>query len=178
MIIGKNRLFLFDNILFLFRREPGDIDNSFLIDKNNSNSNRIINDDCVQLKPGLRHCVNFEMVPELLWLFLRKYYRCNGSVVCRKVTYRKKLNKPELDLYPVSFNFVISIEINLFLKLLIKIYRNQSLSPQQTQAIATNSTSTNNTSHSMDFVYPLLNYVSASMFGKSLKRKSFLDLIY
>jgi hypothetical protein len=55
---------------------------------------------------------------------------------------------------------------------LIKIYRNQSLSPQQMQAMATNSTANSNTnnnnnnSHSMDFVYPLLNFVSASMFGK------------
>ncbi|CAF5086138.1 unnamed protein product, partial [Rotaria socialis] len=55
-----------------------------------------------------------------------------------------------------------------FLKLLIKIYRNQNLSSQQMQAIATNNTTpnNNNNSHSMDFVYPLLNYVSASLFSK------------
>ncbi len=89
----------------LLRREPGDIDNSSLIDKNQSNNNRIGNDDCVQLRFGLRHTVHFEMVPESLWLFLKKYYRCNGSAICRKVTYRKGLNKPELDLYPVRFYF-------------------------------------------------------------------------
>lgn len=88
---------------YLFRRDPGDIDNSLLIEKNISNNNRIANDDCVQLKPGLRRNTNFEMVPELLWLFLRKYYRCNGPAICRRVTYRKKLSKPELDLYPVRF---------------------------------------------------------------------------
>ena len=88
------------------RREPGDIDNSSLIDKSASTNNRVANDDCVQLKSGLVHRTNFEMVPELLWLFLRKYYRCNGAVVCRKVTYRKKLNKPELDLYPVSITLL------------------------------------------------------------------------
>lgn len=74
-----------------------------MIEKTHSNSNRIVNDECVQLKPGLRHGVNFEMVPDLLWIFLRKYYRCNGPAVHRRVTYRKKLNKPELDLYPVRF---------------------------------------------------------------------------
>jgi hypothetical protein len=156
-----------------FRREPGDIDNSLLIDKNHSNNNRVVNDDCVQLKSGLRHTVHFEMVPESLWLFLRKYYRCIGPAICRKVTYRKKLNKPELDLYPVSFDF--HSKINSFLlifsfKFLIKIHRNQSLSPQQLQNTATNTptTTTNNTnSHSMYFVYPLFNFVSASMFGKN-----------
>jgi len=91
--------------LFFLRREPGDIDNSALIDKNLSSNNRILNDDCVQLRFGLVHTVNFEMVPEILWLFLRKYYRCNGSAICRKVTYRNKLTKPELDLYPVRFIF-------------------------------------------------------------------------
>jgi hypothetical protein len=89
----------------LLRREPGDIDNSSLIDKNQSNNNRIGNDDCVQLRFGLRHTIHFEMVPESLWLFLKKYYRCNGSAICRKVTYRKGLNKPELDLYPVKILF-------------------------------------------------------------------------
>ncbi|CAF3315764.1 unnamed protein product [Rotaria socialis] len=135
------------------KREPGDIDNSLLIDKNSPNTIRVVNDDCVQLKFGLRRHMHFEMVPELLWLFLRKYYRCNGLGICRKVTYRKKINKPELDLYP----------------LLIKIYRNQNLSSQQMQAIATNNTTpnNNNNSHSMDFVYPLLNYVSASLFSSS-----------
>ncbi|CAF4722565.1 unnamed protein product [Rotaria sp. Silwood1] len=133
------------------KREPGDIDNSLLIDKNSTNNTRIVNDDCVQLKFGLRRNIHFEMVPESLWLFLKKYYRCNGPAICRKVTYRKKINKPELDLYP----------------LLIKIYRNQNLSPQQMQAIATNTTTSynNNNSHSMLFVYPLLNYVSASIFS-------------
>ncbi|CAF4440752.1 unnamed protein product, partial [Rotaria magnacalcarata] len=135
------------------KREPGDIDNSLLIDKNSPNTIRIANDDCVQLKLGLRRSMHFEMVPELLWLFLRKYYRCNGPAICRKVTYRKKINKPELDLYP----------------LLVRIYRNQNLSPQQMEAIATNSATSNNNnnSHSMDFVYPLLNYVSASLFSSS-----------
>ncbi len=97
-LLQRQKLILIE--IFL-RREPGDIDNSLLIEKNSSNNNRAINDDCVQLKPGLKHTVNFEMVPESLWLFLRKYYRCHGSAICRKVTYRKKLNKPELDLYPV-----------------------------------------------------------------------------
>jgi hypothetical protein len=60
----------------------------------------------VQLRTGLSHKIHFEMVPESLWLFLKKYYRCNGSAICRKVTYRKRLNKPELDLYPVR-NFFI-----------------------------------------------------------------------
>ncbi|CAF0809558.1 unnamed protein product [Adineta steineri] len=133
------------------KREPGDIDNSMLIDKNSSTNIRVMNDDCVQLKPGLRHHIHFEMVPESIWLFLRKYYRCNGQPICRKVTYRKKLNKPELDLYP----------------LLIKIYRNQILSPQQIQAIATNTTTNNNNPHSTYSVYPLLNFVSAGMFGTS-----------
>lgn len=61
-----------------------------------------------------------------------------------------------------------------FLQLLVKIYRNQSLTPQQMQAIATNNTTTsptnnnNNNSHSMYFVYPLLNYMSAGMLGKIL----------
>ncbi len=64
-----------------------------------------MNDECVQLRLGLRHPVHYEMVPESVWLFLRKYYRCNGPAICRKVTYRKKLNKPELDLYPVRFIF-------------------------------------------------------------------------
>jgi len=83
------------------KREPGDIDTSSLVDKNSSSTNRIVNDECVQLKSGLRYPNNFQMVPEILWLFLRKHYRCNGPVVCRKVTYRKRLNRPELDLYPV-----------------------------------------------------------------------------
>jgi len=51
---------------------------------------------------------------------------------------------------------------------MIKIYRNQILSPQQMQTIATN-----NNSQSMHFAYPLLNYVSASMFGKR-KQKNFV----
>ena len=46
------------------------------------------------------------MIPELLWIFLRKYYRCNGPIVCRKVIYKRKFPKPELDLYPVSFIFL------------------------------------------------------------------------
>jgi hypothetical protein len=90
--------FLFFNIvnrLLFVRNEPGDIDNTLLIEK-------VISNDCVQLKSGLRSSIHFEMIPELLWIFLLKYYRCNGSIVCRKVTYRRKLNKPELDLYPVS----------------------------------------------------------------------------
>ncbi|CAF1168615.1 unnamed protein product [Adineta steineri] len=119
-------------------RELGDINNSSLIEK-------VISNDCVQLKPGLRHGIHFEMIPELLWIFLRKYYRCNGPVVCRKVIYRKKINKPELDLYP----------------LITRIYRNQILSPQPSATTNTN----NNNSQSMQFVYPLLNYVSASMSG-------------
>jgi hypothetical protein len=47
---------------------------------------------------------------------------------------------------------------------MIKIYRNQILSPQQIQAIATNN---NNNSHSTYSAYPLLNFVSASMFGSN-----------
>ncbi|CAF0968583.1 unnamed protein product [Rotaria sordida] len=140
-----------------YKREPGDIDNSLLIDKNSTNNTRIINDDCVQLKLGLRRNIHFEMVPESLWLFLRKHYRCNGPAICRKVTNRKRINKPELDLYP----------------LLIKIYRNQNLSPQQMQSIATNTTTNNNnSSHSMFFVYPLLNYVSASIFSSGSSSNS------
>ncbi|UJR27426.1 hypothetical protein I4U23_008715 [Adineta vaga] len=137
-----------------YKREPGDIDNSILIEKNSSNNTRIVNDDCVQLRPGLRHNVNFEMVPESIWLFLRKYYRINGPVICRKVTYRKKLNKPELDLYP----------------LLIKIYRNQVLTPQQMQTIATNNQATN--SPSAYSVYPLLNLVTANVFGTTASSTS------
>ena len=63
----------------------------------------------MQLRPGLIHKTNFEMVPESLWLFLRKYYRCHGPAICRKVTYRKRLNRPELDLYPVRDFFTFSI---------------------------------------------------------------------
>ncbi len=123
---------------------------------------KIISNDCVQLKSGLRYGIHFEMVPEFLWLFLRKYYRCNGPIVCRKVTYKKNLNKSEFDLYPVSLNFLKKLFFfSLIKKLIIKIYRNQILSPQQIQT-----TATNNNSQSMHFVYPLLNYVSASMFGK------------
>ncbi len=123
---------------------------------------KIISNDCVQLKSGLRYGIHFEMVPEVLWLFLRKYYRCNGPIVCRKVTYKKNLNKSEFDLYPVSLNFLKNLFFfSLIKKLIIKIYRNQILSPQQIQT-----TATNNNSQSMHFVYPLLNYVSASMFGK------------
>jgi len=89
---------LLRNFILLYNSsscEPGDINNRSLIEK-------IISNDCVQLKSGLRSSIHFEMIPELLWIFLSKYYRCNGSIVCRKVTYRRKLNKPELDLYPVS----------------------------------------------------------------------------
>jgi hypothetical protein len=67
---------------------------------------KIISNECIQLKSRLRSGIDFEMIPELLWIFLRKYYRCNGPIVCRKVIYRRKLNKPELDLYPVSYNFL------------------------------------------------------------------------
>ncbi|CAF0759373.1 unnamed protein product [Adineta ricciae] len=136
------------------KREPGDIDNSILIEKVSSNNTRIANDDCVQLRPGLRHNVHFEMVPESIWSFLRKYYRLSGPAICRKVTYRKKLNKPELDLYP----------------LLIKIYRNQVLTPQQMQAIITNNQA--NSSSSTYAVYPLLNLVSANLFGTSTPANS------
>ncbi|CAF4721619.1 unnamed protein product [Rotaria sp. Silwood2] len=47
---------------------------------------------------------------------------------------------------------------------IIKIYRYQIVSPQQIQTIATNN---NNNSHCMHFVYPLLNYVSASTSGSN-----------
>ncbi|CAF1339296.1 unnamed protein product [Rotaria sordida] len=125
--------------------ELGDIDNNVLTEK-------IISNDCIQLKPNLRRGIHFEMIPELLWIFLRKYYHCNGPIVCRKVTYRKNLNRPELDLYPLT----------------IKIYRNRILSPQQIEAIATNkNNNNNNNNNSMHFAYPLLNYVSASMFGSN-----------
>jgi hypothetical protein len=64
-------------------------------------------------------------------------------------------------------DFFISINSSFFcLKLLIKIYRNQILSPQQMQAVATNTTTNNNSSHSTYSVYPIFNFVSASMFGK------------
>jgi hypothetical protein len=132
---------------------------------------KVISNDCVQLKPGLRYGIHFEMIPEVLWLFLRKYYRCIGPVVCRKVTYRKNLNKPELDLYPVSFNSLFFWKNLFFLfieKLTIKIYRNQILSPQQMQTMATN----NNHSQSTHFAYPLLNFVSASMFGKKINKNN------
>ncbi|CAM4750883.1 unnamed protein product [Rotaria magnacalcarata] len=125
------------------RFELGDIDNSSLVEKTISN-------DCVQLKPGLRRGIHFEMIPELLWIFLRKYYRCIGPIVCRKVIYRKNLNKPELDLYP----------------LIIKIYCNRTLSTQQIEAIAANKNNSNS-SNSTHFAYPLLNFVSASMFGST-----------
>ncbi|CAF2834191.1 unnamed protein product [Rotaria sp. Silwood2] len=129
------------------KNEHGDIDNSSLIEK-------IISNDCVQLKTNLRRGIHFEMIPELLWIFLRKYYRCNGPIVCRKVTYRKNLNKPELDLYPLT----------------IKIYRNRILSSQQMEVIAANknnNNNNNNNNNSTHFAYPLLNYVSASMFGST-----------
>ena len=89
---------------FVCRIEPGDIDNSPLVEK-------IISNDCVQLKPNLRSGIHFEMVPELLWIFLRKYYRCNGPIIRRKVVFKRKLNQPELDLYPVSlvYSFVSMI---------------------------------------------------------------------
>lgn len=61
----------------------------------------MFSDDCLHLKPGLRHRQEFEMVPELLWKFFLKNYRNVGPIICRRVTYRPKLNKPELDLYPV-----------------------------------------------------------------------------
>jgi len=135
---------------------------------------KIISNDCVQLKSGLRYGIHFEMVPEVLWLFLRKYYRCNGPIVCRKVTYKKNLNKSEFDLYPVSLNFLKKLFLfSLIKKLIIKIYRNQILSPQQIQT-----TATNNNSQSMHFVYPLLNYVSASMFGKISKKKRKISFNY
>ena len=68
----------------------------------------MISNDCVQLKSGLRSGIHFEMIPELLWIFIRKYYNCSGPIVCRKVAYRKQPNKPELDLYPVSFYLTIN----------------------------------------------------------------------
>ncbi|CAF1131929.1 unnamed protein product [Adineta ricciae] len=116
-------------------REPGDINNSSIVEK-------VISNDCVQLKSSLRSGIHFEMIPELLWIFIRKYYNCSGPIVCRKVAYRKQLNKPELDLYP----------------LIVKIYRNQIL---QTPPVANNNS---NSSQSMQFAYPLLNFVSATMF--------------
>lgn len=79
---------------FSREQEPGDIDSSSLIEK-------IISIDCVQLKPNLREGIHFQMVPEVLWLFLHKYYRCQGPIVSRKVIYRQKSYPPELDLYPV-----------------------------------------------------------------------------
>ena len=77
------------------RRDPGSIDNASLIEQ-------ILSNDCVQLKANLRHGIHFEMVPEILWVFLSKYYRSNGPVLSRKVMYRKPFLRPELDLYPVS----------------------------------------------------------------------------
>ncbi|CAF3966255.1 unnamed protein product, partial [Rotaria sp. Silwood1] len=93
----------------------------------------ILSNDCLPLKPNLRRGSHFEMIPELLWIFLSKYYHCHGPILCRKLT--------------------------------IKIYRNRILSPQQIEALAENKT--NNSSNSTHFAYPLLNYVSASMFGSS-----------
>lgn len=85
------------------KKESDEIDNTLLIDKlTTSSSNRNTPDECTQLKLGLRHRIHYEMVPELLWKFLRKYYRCNGTAIARKVTYKSKLPRPELDLYPVS----------------------------------------------------------------------------
>lgn len=46
------------------------------------------------------------MVPEILWIFFRKSYRCIGPPISRRVIHGKKQNKPELDLYPVR-SFVI-----------------------------------------------------------------------
>jgi hypothetical protein len=48
-------------------------------------------------------------------------------------------------------------------KLIIKIFRNPILSPQQMQTMAANN---NNNSQSTHFAYPLINFVTASMFGK------------
>ncbi len=146
------------NVFFCIRNEPGDIDNSSLIEK-------IISNDCGQLKPGLRSGIHFEMIPELLWIFLRKYYRCSGPIVCRKVVYRKTVHIPELDLYPVSVRFLVKIYLFFIFiqKLIIKIFRNPILSPQQMQTMAANN---NNNSQSTHFAYPLINFVTASMFGK------------
>ena len=44
------------------------------------------------------------------------------------------------------------------------------------QTAATNTNSNN--SHSLQFVYPLLNYASASMFGKVLKREIYLNYVH
>lgn len=51
----------------------------------------------------------------------------------------------------------------LSFKLIIKIYRNQILSPQQMQTIASNN---NHNSQPMSSAYPLVHFFSASMFGK------------
>jgi len=140
-----------------FRRDALDIDNSSIVEKSSTSSSRMFSDDCLHLKPGLRHRQEFEMVPELLWKFFLKNYRNVGPIICRRVTYRPKLNKPELDLYP----------------LLIKIYRNQSLSPQQMQSIANNNntnasgSANNNNNSSLYFVYPMINYMTAGMFGST-----------
>jgi hypothetical protein len=40
------------------------------------------------------------------------------------------------------------------------------------QALAANNNNNNNNSQSMQFVYPLFNFVSASMFGKTLKKEN------
>ena len=76
------------------KTELGNIDNSSLIEKVTSN-------DCIQLKNNLRSGIHFEIIPELLWVFLSKYYLCTGPNISRKVIYKKKSSKPELDLYPV-----------------------------------------------------------------------------
>lgn len=143
----------------MYRIEPGDIDNSPLVDK-------IISNDCVQLKSNLRSGIHFEIVPELLWLFLRKYYRCNGPIIWRKVVFKKKLNRPELDLYPVSVVCSIVLLIVLvFLppKVMVKIYRNELPSPQQIQT---------NNSPAGSPAYPWLNYVSAGLFGTTLRKRN------
>ena len=96
-----------------FRTELGDIDNSSLIEK-------IISNDCFQLKTGLRHVYHFEMIPKILWMFFRKYYRCHGTIISRKIIYKGNLKKPELDLYPVH-RFSFSFSFLIFYYLVLKV---------------------------------------------------------
>jgi hypothetical protein len=109
------------------------------------------------------------MIPEVLWLFLHKYYRCQGQIISRKVVHRQRSYLPELDLYPVcvfqlSLRDGPSMSSSLsFIQLLIKVYRNQPVFSQQTRVSSPDTSVNQPPSNSL--TYPLLNYVSATMLG-------------
>lgn len=66
------------------------------------------------------------MIPEVLWLFLHKYYRCQGPIVSRKVIYRQRSYSPELDLYPVR-DFQLRLRNNPLIDSLSSSYWSKSI---------------------------------------------------